>query len=535
MTQNNADSSSQASRMFPVPPTAYSPTSLMQLGDGFVTSQNLVGGIPAGLTYLGQFVDHDITASEQIDIEGHITKKPGATRKSPILAGTPALDLDVLYGIGLTDQRIPFQTETAKFRLGQTYPDSRSRCNCEADLPRKMVKGRPLAMIPDLRNDENAIISQLHCLFMRFHNRVVDDLQRLEPHLPKEELFGRARIQVTKIYQRIIIDEFLANLCDYRVYEAVIENRATRYSGLMDPYPHQRIDVPREFSGAAFRIGHSMVRENYTLSKLVYSTSDRKCRRVRRLDEVQRSLITGLRSSDVGLLDLFIYSGAGGFRGLPALPHSLVIDWSQLFEINTGISKVTKAAKLDLSIAHTLGNLPVQGGNLAARNLLRQNDLSLPSGQDAVQYLLQKNGDFFGGKLGLKLLDPNAIRAQIQGKAGHCPGKYLSKSDIELFSESTPLWCYVLADSNEPWNTFGPEGVVDSVEGARLGPMGSYIVAETIRSLIVTSRTSIYNSQGDVCFHAEDSVLRDVMKSHKSDASKKFRMKYIWKYLKIKN
>src|SRR6185369_263334 len=118
-------------------------------------------GISAGYTYLGQFIDHDIT----FDPVSSLTKQndPDAL----VDFRTPSLDLDNLYGRGPNDQ--PYMYDGIKFRLcekltGAGVADA-------SDLPR--FKGR--ALIGDPRNDENSIVSQFQALMLRFHNRMVDD------------------------------------------------------------------------------------------------------------------------------------------------------------------------------------------------------------------------------------------------------------------------------------------------------------------------------------------------------------------------
>ena len=118
-------------------------------------------GIPALYTYFGQFIDHDIT----FDPVSLLTKAQDPD--GLVDFRTPALDLDNVYGRGPGDQ--PYMYDKLKFRpgvalKGQGVADA-------TDLPR--FAGR--ALIGDPRNDENSIVSQLQGLFLRFHNRMVDD------------------------------------------------------------------------------------------------------------------------------------------------------------------------------------------------------------------------------------------------------------------------------------------------------------------------------------------------------------------------
>ena len=137
--------------------------------DDPVASDNT--SIPAGFTYLGQFIDHDITfdpvskLDERYDPEALVNFR------------TPRFDLDSVYGSGPDDQPFLYDWESeppgAKLLVGRPPTRCRGRGLRPADLPRNR-QGR--ALIGDARNDENVIVAQLHLLFIRFHNAVVDHL-----------------------------------------------------------------------------------------------------------------------------------------------------------------------------------------------------------------------------------------------------------------------------------------------------------------------------------------------------------------------
>src|SRR6202521_1088218 len=122
-------------------------------------------GIPALYTYLGQFVDHDITFDPASSLQRQ--DDPDALTDFR----TPAFDLDNVYGRGPDDQ--PYMYDgTNGFLLGsklQGGSDPKA-----TDLPRNNANPSR-ALIGDPRNDENAIVSQLQGLFLRFHNRSVAD------------------------------------------------------------------------------------------------------------------------------------------------------------------------------------------------------------------------------------------------------------------------------------------------------------------------------------------------------------------------
>src|SRR5437773_2057542 len=112
------------------------------------------GGLPAGYTYFGQFIDHDLTFDPVSQLQRQ--NDPDALEDFR----TPRFDLDNLYGRGRDDS--PFLYDGEKFVIGINESG-------EEDLPRS-PNGR--ALIGDPRNDENLIVSQLHLAFMKFHNAV---------------------------------------------------------------------------------------------------------------------------------------------------------------------------------------------------------------------------------------------------------------------------------------------------------------------------------------------------------------------------
>ena len=114
------------------------------------------------------------------------------------------------------------------------------------------------ALIPDPRNDENLIVAQTHLAMIRFHNRVVD---KLPASMPAGQKFRRARKSVTLHYQWLIRHDFLPRI----VQENVLDDVFTNGRKLVEPTATP-VDVPTmpvEFSVAAFRLGHSMVRPAY--------------------------------------------------------------------------------------------------------------------------------------------------------------------------------------------------------------------------------------------------------------------------------
>jgi hypothetical protein len=155
-------------RMFRnLPPADFERDHLMKLGERMISKAKLVAEgredaaeskIPAGYTYLGQFIAHDLTFDPVSSLQRD--NDPDAL----VNYRTPRFDLDCIYGRGPADQPYLYDDDKCRFLLGELLEDGRTQ-----DLQRN-VKFR--AIIADPRNDENVIISQLHAIFLRFHNRL---------------------------------------------------------------------------------------------------------------------------------------------------------------------------------------------------------------------------------------------------------------------------------------------------------------------------------------------------------------------------
>src|SRR4051812_42082443 len=111
----------------------------------------------AGTTFVGQFLDHDITF-DAVSALG----VPSAPESTPN-ARSARIDLDSVYGGG------PAVSP-------HLYADDHLRLVVESggrfeDLPRR---GDGKALIADPRNDSNLLIAGLHAAFLKLHNNVVD-------------------------------------------------------------------------------------------------------------------------------------------------------------------------------------------------------------------------------------------------------------------------------------------------------------------------------------------------------------------------
>jgi hypothetical protein len=372
----------------------------------------------AGTTFLGQFLDHDLTfdTTSPLGVPTDPARSPNAR--------TPVLDLDSLYGGGPLASPQLYQTQDrAKLRIesGGLFED----------VPR-MPSGQ--AIIADPRNDENVIISGLQSAFIKFHNAVVDRVRGTTlPLWPI--IYAEARRQVLRHYQWIVVHEFLPQVVGQALVDDIFRRGRRFYR------PSGSATMPVEFQGAAYRMGHSMVRPSY------------------------RANLAGDANGAPFFGFIFDPAGQGqadpvDLRGGARAPRRF-IGWQTFFDFGDG--QVRNNKRIDTNLSTPLFNLPlgaIASGtpptSLPQRNLLRHVTWSQPSGQ--------------------------AI-ARAMGVTPLTAGDLSELSGYGLGLEtSTPLWYYILKEA---------ELVTD---GLRLGPVGGRIVAEVFIGILQLDDDSYLNA-----------------------------------------
>jgi len=393
----------------------------------------------AGTTFMGQFIDHDITFD--------LTSRLGQATDPALSPNfrTPGLDLDSVYGGGphanpelyeimhgrRSERGIKFKVES-----GGAFED----------LPRQ----GNTAIIPDPRNDENLVIAGLHAAFLLFHNNVVDLLTKSPGHLTddngvtqvagrsrpvpsSQELFGKARRLLTWHYQWMVVHEFLPLFVGQALVDDILKNGRKFYRP-------EVAQIPVEFMGAAYRFGHSMVRPSY------------------------RANFTSLNGEP---FFGFIFDSSqennpdpddlrGGFRA-----RRRYIGWQTFFDFGDGNVKPNKL--IDTKISTPLFDLPLAAiatltppaeppTSLAQRNLLRQVTWQLPSGQSIAK------------RMKVAALSSEDLK-ELKGFG-------------QKLDQSTPLWFYILKEAEVMEN------------GVHLGPVGGRIVGEVIIGLLQLDRHS---------------------------------------------
>jgi hypothetical protein len=337
----------------------------------------------AGTTFMGQFLDHDITFDR---------RSPLGKPRPPITvpnARTPAFDLDSVYGDEPDGSPLLYDLhDTLKFRV-----DSGGLFE---DLPRHETNE---AIIADPRNDENLIIAGLHAAFLLFHNHAVDLVRSQNPSISNEETFDEARRLTTWHYHWMILHEFLPLFVGQAMVDDILAHGRQFYTPV-----HDQAFIPVEFQ-IGYRFGHSLVRPSYRANLAG--------------DNGQPFFGMIFDASQEGAAD------PDDLRGGARAPRRFIA-WQTFFDCADGQVKPNK--KIDTKISTPLFNLPLQtipDGSpptaLPQRNLLRHLTWRLPSGQAIAL------------RMGAPVLS-QADLAELQ-------------SVHPSFALSTPLWYYILKEA----------------------------------------------------------------------------------------
>ncbi len=371
--------------------------------------------IPAGFTFLAQFLDHDLTLDRTPLDEQQ--RDPGGIENFR----SARFELDSVYGRGPAETPELYDPNDRDKLLIAGLGDP----NRPDDLPRG---GDGRAIIGDSRNDENLIVCQLHVAFLKFHNAVVDRV-RAQGSAPGT-VFEEARRLTRWHYQWMVVHDFLPRVIGRDLLDRLLEERdgqpAKVRLDFYKPRNPNRPMMPVEFSVAAYRFGHSMVRPGY------------------RMNAAAGGLFFGPTPTDRNL------------NGGRPIPPNLVVEWHNFFDL-PGRPAPQPARRIDSRLSLPLFTLPASvvpppdpRVSLAERNLLRGKRLALPSGQRVAR------------EMGV----PALSNAQ------------LGLGDEAGWGGEAPLWYYMLKEAELGQG------------GRRLGPVGGRIVGEVFVGLIERDQES---------------------------------------------
>ncbi len=415
---------------------------LAQLGDLMANSGRETAAdsaTPSGYTYVGQFVDHDITldVSSALDAPALVDATVINNMRSPML------DLDSVYGRGpavdafLYAAPAPGEPASAfRMLLGSNLPSGLGGAGGAAgadgmvahtdfDVPRTSAL---TAIIGDPRNNENLIVSQLHHAMLRFHNAIVDSL--IADGFTGD-IFVEAKREATLHYQWAVLHDFLPRICGQAAVDDALANVKAK--------PNSGFQMPVEFSVAAYRFGHSMIRDEYWLN-------------------------FELRNKPMSDVFAFIHDPITcrcAPTGSSTSTRSSRPD--SAFPCSTARARSTacwRAPSRTSTAAATNALMSI----LATRNLLRGLVLGLPSGQATA------------AALGVPVL----TTAQLTDGLPADEIAVLQQQN-GLLLEKTPLWYYVLREA------------MVTTGGEHLGPLGAKIVADTFVTLLRRDALSMLN------------------------------------------
>jgi hypothetical protein len=263
---------------------------------------------------------------------------------------------------------------------------------------------------------------------LRLHNQVVD-LLLLAGFAG--DIFVEAKRIVTHHYQWAVVHDFLKRVCGMSAVSAAL---ASVTAPINSPFR-----MPVEFAVAAYRFGHSMIRDRYWVN---------------------------FNFPNATLAQVFEFSRT------PRLPvfSNWVVDVNAFFDTGVPVPVNNKARRIDSVLAPNLELLPGFAGLmavLAARNLRRGLALGLPSGQ--------------GMATSFGIVPMTAVELE----QGLPPNEIaLLDADGGLLLKRTPLWYYVLREA------------AVLAGGNQLGPVGARIVAETFVRILKRDPSSYLNASG---------------------------------------
>lgn len=417
--------------------------------------------IPAGYTYLAQFVIHDSvhTLHEEDGKAWPRNARPGRLLLDAIYGRGPAAGADALLYCTRTVERPyagdgtrPAGAEASGFlRIGGQ--DGKARPI--RDLPRTSCPfagetARSDVLIADQRNDDNVIIAQLTVLFHLLHNIVYAELhEKNNERLSDRQIFARARKIVTRVYRKVVFEDLLKRLLHpriYEIYKAAYDGRDVASIGgqpFFDADGKDDTRMPLEFSHAVARFGHFMVRDSYGIN-------------------------AELPGTDQSIKSILRNTSARRPSDMPLAPKWLA-DWATLFQ-KPNSPRPLMSRRLGPAIARTLvrndhvsdrGRKQGEIGGLVYLDLLRGYEANLGSGQQVKNKLVELWPE-------IDKLSPS------QEKIGEALEKFLKgapQDAIEYAKQHTPLLLFILLEAAETGND-------DETKGQCLGAVGSAIVAE---------------------------------------------------------
>lgn len=443
------------------------------------------GSTPAGFTYLGQMLTHELIES---------TVKTAHDRKEV----SPVLNLDSVYPDFDSAVTLGYlKHDSAEFILG-TASSSEDH---ENDLYRPThLGGRPL--IPERRNDENVLVSQLHLLWLKVHNEAVRWLVKFDKQVSRENQYKFSKTFTTLLFQRVVIDEYLRTVLHPNIYDLYFFKERIFFYNDIDL---ETFKIPLEFSMAMFRFGHTMILDSYQLKK---KSGSRKIplgvlletgKPVSPEHTIEWQIFFEIDETTpqmAGTLNLILTEQVGGAGGSSAAMAKSTDNPPVYVEI----SNADKAARerfengakgLILKDLMASAEVPTGGVLLDLMELANKDIPRITSGESDAELYNR-----------LKISSPSIFREIIKFKE-----KDWQKITVEGLSgtqamtiDNIPLWLFSLLESSIlPFEDgFGKScNRLPQPNDDRLGPITSMVIAEVLNQSIRLAPDNIYQSTTD--------------------------------------
>ena len=444
--------------------------------------------LTSGFTFVGQFVDHDITFDTTTLSEQQ--SDPNATTNFR----TPRYDLDAIYGRGPSkDPQLYDPNDRDKFLIvKRPYSEIRgvpTTPDVVYDVPRD-ASGK--AIMADPRNDQTLILLQLHVALQMFHNKLVDHVRKnlVSALFPGLSVFESARRLARWHYQWMVTHDFLPAIVGKAMADSVYKEVLTGLPIINLKYyrtinPLGRPYIPVEFSVAAYRFGHSIARPRYTVRDFI--------------DTRTGATVAG---QSVPLFEA--EPTDNNLNGHRPIPPRLKMQWSKFFNAAGKPPTARPVRQFDANLSDALFRLPATAlpdsnpmSRLAVRNLLRGKKMRLPSGQQIARLMdvtpLTHEELYTDHRI--------EVRVPIVGNVVEVLREFdVENQDLKTLFEDpgwdgeAPLWFYILKEAE----------IVG--RGRQMGPVGGRIVAEVLVALMQRDANSYLTSERPVEAHAPHSA-----------------------------
>ena len=205
-----------------------------QFGDGTIQNGNCLSFIRAGVSCVRPIGGPRFGPREQLNQITHW------------------IDASNVYG-SLPEE----EKELRAFRNGLLREGPKRTLPEDLD-PREECPGTtPCFLGGDLRANEQVVLTVMHTIFLREHNRIARRLGALNPQWDDERIYQEARKIVGAIAQVITYQEYLPEILGQQNLDRLL-GPYSGYDSNVDP------NLPNSFATAAYRIGHSQVQEAFT-------------------------------------------------------------------------------------------------------------------------------------------------------------------------------------------------------------------------------------------------------------------------------